>query len=83
MAENREISDSLRIKIASHADVAVEEKHYIEMESERLREAINKLQTFFTVAPKLKNQKKKKPLKSSDSNGFKAIHPQGLEPWTP
>lgn len=59
MAENREISDSIRIKIAGHADVAVEEKHYIEMESKRLREAINKLQTFFTVAPKMKNHKKK------------------------
>ena len=46
IAENSSISDSIRIKIAGHTDVAVEEKHYIEMESKRLREAINKLQTF-------------------------------------
>lgn len=46
MAENSSISESIRIKIAGHTDVAVEEKYYIEMESKKLSDAINKLQTF-------------------------------------
>lgn len=46
MAENKNIPESIRIKIAGHADAAVEEKYYIEMESKKLTEAIDSLPVF-------------------------------------
>lgn len=43
MAENKNISEEVRIKIAGHTDAQVERDHYIEMEAGVLSEAINQI----------------------------------------
>ena len=44
MVETKGISTDVRTQIAGHADVRVEEEHYIEVEGRKLCEAINKIQ---------------------------------------